>query len=1043
MVWLSRRYAPLLVHADVSSPVVRDSAKDSPQDSLGRLDVTCCGKDRISLLIELLAFVLSTALVVYLYFPLLMPLIDDRLEFVYGDFTTIINVNSDAVIISQEFYNYIYNGRMGTFNVESRLALKYSIASFLPSDSQRISFLILISLLLGTVGIYLIIKQFVRDSRHRSLLLLAFIPFYFLNLWSAERLGHTWIWFTYAVFPLFVALGIRYFSGRLYSIFYWLLFAFFGVIPHSFLYMLILHIYLSIFNYINNKDIKRSTEFFLLPITIYVILNLFFILPYFIYSGINYPVTITLDILIILSRYGELINLFTFSNNWWPQVDPNQIFNNIYFRLSSLAISTLALLVPLCSVIKLKGKDRIILILTLLLSLIIMGVAQGPHNYFLLQLLHILGEHGMLNLVGPFREWARISILLPILYILAMAIGFSGLTKKEKNIVVLLLNIFIYMNVIFSPSLTYITKIYAPVYVPEEYYELSKAIGNIHKTLWIHPTNAYNILGMWRYSWNENKAISPVLEYSIGPTYPNGIEIIKLIKERETPLNLLNALNIRYVIKRTDILGASEFKVNYSWLNCTKYTYLAVCVNRDATGPFSVYDTGVFAYDDLEKLLSLAKYSSIPTTSTWDNRLGYVLFDGLLSHTLYFLVMNRSAIVIQPVLFSYRYNPAQVWSKAWTTDPLHAEWHPYLSALGIENWQTDFGLGLVFTTAEGASLPIKFQVKRTDGYHVFVRLFENQKGGQLQISIDDKVITINTTNQLNRFVWKYLGYFNFEEGSHTITLKNIKGLNAVNIIVLATDWQLKEAEAEVEKYLINRTIIYIFAVNDLYYKYGEVKEGLLSLWPNGIAWQTVEIPKEGSYVIALHSRGVFEVRLGNYTYLVNSTTLQLNYLGPLSLDKGIYRLELHPLTNNTCLIESVWIYSSDGRTPDLYTLLRTERPAEIENYTKLDPTRWEVYIRAQKPFLLTFAETYDPNWKAYIYKNGTLVEESSPIPLYGAINGFWINATGNLRVVIIYTLQNLFELGWCISISTIIMILAYSIYAIIKIYILSSTRLKP
>jgi len=80
-----------------------------------------------------------------------------------------------------------------------------------------------------------------------------------------------------------------------------------------------------------------------------------------------------------------------------------------------------------------------------------MLVAQGQRNDFILWLLHILGEHGLLNILGPFREWARISILLPTLYILAMTIGFSGLTNKEKNTIVLLLNTFIYMNVIFLP----------------------------------------------------------------------------------------------------------------------------------------------------------------------------------------------------------------------------------------------------------------------------------------------------------------------------------------------------------------------------------------------------------------------------------------------------------------------------------------------------------------------------------------------------------------------------------------------------------------
>jgi len=152
---------------------------------------------------------------------------------------------------------YIYNDRVGTLNNEPRAALIYSIASFLPNDSQRISFLILISLLLGTVGINLTVRHFIRNSQYRSLLLLAFVPFYFLNLWSAERLGLIWIWLTYAVVPLFVASGIRYFSCRLCRIFYWLLFAFYGFIPHSFLYMLIFHIYLSIYNYINDKYIKN------------------------------------------------------------------------------------------------------------------------------------------------------------------------------------------------------------------------------------------------------------------------------------------------------------------------------------------------------------------------------------------------------------------------------------------------------------------------------------------------------------------------------------------------------------------------------------------------------------------------------------------------------------------------------------------------------------------------------------------------------------------------------------------------------------------
>lgn len=57
----------------------------------------------------------------------------------------------------------------------------------------------------------------------------------------------------------------------------------------------------------------------------------------------------------------------------------------------------------------------------------------------------------------------------------------------------------------------------------------------------------------------------------------------------------------------------------------------------------------------------------------------------------------------------------------------------------------------------------------------------------------------------------------------------------------------------------------------------------------------------------------------------------------------------------------------------------------------------------------SFAEAYDPLWEARIYRDGKLVEKVKSIPLYSVINGFWINETGNLEIVIRYTPQDWFE----------------------------------
>ncbi|MEM4680611.1 MAG: hypothetical protein QW038_02340 [Nanopusillaceae archaeon] len=101
----------------------------------------------------------------------------------------------------------------------------------------------------------------------------------------------------------------------------------------------------------------------------------------------------------------------------------------------------------------------------------------------------------------------------------------------------------------------------------------------------------------------------------------------------------------------------------------------------------------------------------------------------------------------------------------------------------------------------------------------------------------------------------------------------------------------------------------------------------------------------------------------------------------------------------------------------------------IVNYSKINPTLWKVQVNASKPFMLSFAESYDPLWEARVYKDGKLVEKVKSLPLYGVINGFWINTTGeNLEIVIRYTPQDWFEMGLVISGITFAFCIFYLIY---------------
>ena len=196
--------------------------------------------------IPIYAFLFSLIIVYYFYSSLLAPIYNKFLEFSFGDFSMIISSNSGEIRKNVQFYTF--NDRLGKqATTTNRAFLLESISIFSSffgiKDNQIQSTIILVSVLLGSCGLYKMISLFEKNIFHQSLLIPIIIPFYFLNLLCVERIVHLWIWTAYAIFPLFLFLGISYiYRKKIYHIIlYSVLFAFFGIIPHSFIYLLILH----------------------------------------------------------------------------------------------------------------------------------------------------------------------------------------------------------------------------------------------------------------------------------------------------------------------------------------------------------------------------------------------------------------------------------------------------------------------------------------------------------------------------------------------------------------------------------------------------------------------------------------------------------------------------------------------------------------------------------------------------------------------------------------------------------------------------------
>ena len=128
---------------------------------------------------------------------------------------------------------------------------------------------------------------------------------------------------------------------------------------------------------------------------------------------------------------------------------------------------------------------------------------------------------------------------------------------------------------------------------------------------------------------------------------------------------------------------------------------------------------------------------------------------------------------------------------------------------------------------------------------------------------------------------------------------------------------------------------------------------------------------------------------------------------------------------STTFYDAIYMYKLTDEGPTLQNLdqikkvISQSQSQMISDYTKLNPAHWNVRMNTSKPFMVGFAEPYDPAWEARIYKNGEKLDVARSIPLYGVLNAFQINETGNLEIEIKYARQDWFEIGLVVSAATL------------------------
>ncbi|WP_456416245.1 hypothetical protein [Methanocaldococcus sp.] len=852
--------------------------------------------------------------------------------------------------------------------------------------------------------------------------------------------------------------------------------------------------------------------------------------------------------------------------------------------------------------------------------------------------------------IGPaFRTWripdAYIALSLSILMAFSLYHIFEKLYKSRKQVLIGCLTIgILFIFCIYSwPLLTGDVNGYlSPVKVPKEYNSAHNYFTNI--------SGIYRIISIpdFSHSYGPNSNFKPFWSPKLGmipsflfysspkPTIPDGWSGVSwnpyykftlsyyywsLLRKGDVNAlsHFLGWVNIKYIVIHNDIPNITKRVENsIKLLNCSENFnlvfhdgFMYIFENNLTKG--EIYTPPQLILVDGGYRAVNKFYDSINDSNTYGfifidqgispkliNNIKIILTDKSKSQLIKDLVCNiifeqYPKFIIYPYKYVVDFDPKNKWSRASLLDAENQVWHPFVNWKNYA-WDFDYMKGIVFTINSKDKFTIPIKIEKKNSYVLLIRYLVSEKGGLLKVDVNGQQFKIDTLGNYNGFLWKVIKLGTLQKGVYKLTVQNVNGFNAVNLFVLIPEKDYVKSQKEAEKLLQNKTVIYIFeAESDLYksnskiIKSPEASNGELIILKNGKVWQYVNIVKNGTYRIALKGIGKFKVKIGNYSFIINSNNLNFTYTPTFYLNKGKYKLEVttikinvknlvkNPsfedgakfwywktkkfiikLDNTTSYtgkyslrvstsidkkwtwswirsepinvepgkryliithmkiqnanashipiegyfvnkkqwkqlvqipsgkygtgtynwkefkdiikipknvtkirvvlnagwvlnkrkgkaitwfddiqviplneppkLDVIWLYSAKNNETIKQLFQVKEKPAKIISYKKINPTLWEVQVNATKPFMLSFAESYDPLWEARVYKDGKLVEKVSPVPLYGVINGFYINETGNLKIVIRYKPQDWFDIGLAISGITFICCISYLIY---------------
>ena len=401
-------------------------------------------------------------------------------------------------------------------------------------------------------------------------------------------------------------------------------------------------------------------------------------------------------------------------------------------------------------------------------------------------------------------------------------------------------------------------------------------------------------------------------------------------------------------------------------------------------------------------------------------------------------IILKNAIKIAPANHTNRFQPDLTWSKAYTSDPLHAAWHPYLKDKKIENWQSDIGYGLLFSNnnsgKENQKIEIRFSIKESAQYKIDAKIFKNVHGGLIEFSIDGVRQKISSTDKRNLLLWESLGNHYLQAGYHVLVIENLSGLNAVNVVTLNKEALLALSREQMLTDLHEKNNYFIFeAENDFSReninmvfdsKYSNNKAALIC---NSRLETKIEIFREDSYDFLLGASKNVIILVDGKSLTASANETDEKRLYQTHLSKGTHNIAIIGLikgrAKNDCVFDNLWVYNTK-QTEDLS--IKTNSDVQVN---KIKRTKYGISLNINEAMILVFTERYDSMWKINNKKQAGLLVSPNSVKINDSVNGYYINGKKvSLEATIYYEPQKYFYIGLFISGLTLLGCLSYLSY---------------